>query len=142
MRKSLAAPVGAALVLALLGACSQPASQTAANTADATAGAASDTAAMTTDAAGAAAAPGGVVSAPQSPQNDAVNADANTGDRSQTPGSNSFTEAQARGQIENAGYTDVSALTKSPDGMWMGKAKKDGKSMDVSADFKGAVSAK
>ena len=136
MRTSTAAPW--VVALALLGACSKPANQaadTTANAADATA----DTAATATDNAADA---GGVMSAPQSPQNDAVNMDANTNEMTQTPGSNSFTESQARGQIENAGYTNVTGLTKGADGMWTGKAMKDGKTMDVSVDFKGAVAAK
>ncbi len=138
MHRSMVAPLGAAMLLAALGACSKPASETANQTADATANAASNTA----DAASGAAAPGGAVSAPPSPQNDAVNTDANTQDAGLTPGSNSFTEGQAKGHIENAGYTDVSGLTKTPEGLWTGKAMKDGKSMDVSLDFKGVVSAK
>lgn len=146
MRKSLAAPIGAALVIGLLGACSKPASQTAGDAADATANAASnaasDAAAATSDAAATAAQPGGVVSAPQGPKNDPVNADANTGETNLTKGSNSFTEGQARGHIENAGYTNVSALTKTPDGLWTGQAMKDGKSVAVSLDFKGVVTAK
>lgn len=89
-----------------------------------------------------AAAPGGAVSAPQAPGNGAVNADANKNDASQTPGSNSFTETQAREHLKNAGYSDVSGLTKTADGLWMGKAAKGGKTMDVSVDFKGAISAK
>jgi hypothetical protein len=149
MHKAIYAPIGVAMALGLLGACSKPASQTAADTADATTGAAatagdaaSNAAATTADAAAGVAAPGGAVSAPASPQNDAVNSDANVNDTSQTPGSNSFTESQAKSHIESAGYTDVSTLTKTADGLWIGKAKKAGKTMDVSLDFKGAVTAK
>ena len=118
--------IGAALSLALLGGCSKPADTAA------------DTAAATSDAA----APGGVVSAPPSPQNDAVNTDANTTETIPSEGSNSFTEGQARGHIENAGYADVTGLTKTADGMWTGRATKAGKTTDVSVDFKGAVTAK
>ena len=57
-------------------------------------------------------------------------------------GANSFTEGQARDHIEKAGYTGVTALTKTPDGMWTGTATKGGKSATVSVDFKGAVTAK
>lgn len=77
-----------------------------------------------------------------SPQNDPINTDTNKTEAAQTPGSSSFTEAQAKGHMENAGYTDVSGLTKTPDGFWTASAKKDGKSVQVSLDFKGAVSAK
>jgi hypothetical protein len=126
-------PLAATLSLALLGACSKPAPATvdeaAATTADATATAA----AGPTD-------PGGAVSPPQA--NGAVNTDANTTATDVAPASNSFTEGQAKGHIENAGYSDVTGLTKTPDGMWTAKAKKDGKTLDVAVDFKGAVTAR
>lgn len=135
MNKTIAAPAAAALALALgLAACNQPASTTADQAGDAAAGAAADASAGATD-------PGGAVSPPPAAPNDAVNADANTGDTSQSAASNSFTEDQARGHIENAGYTNVSPLTKTADGLWTGTATKDGKSTSVSVDFKGAVSA-
>ena len=131
MRIALGAPLGVAITLALLGACSKPASETADA---ATADAASATAA--------AADAGGVVSPPPSTANDPINADANLNDASQAAASNSFTEGQAKGHFENAGYTNVTGLTKTADGMWTAKAMKGGKSMDVSLDFKGAVTAK
>ena len=74
------------------------------------------------------------------PRNDAINADANTTETTQTPGASSFTEDQARGQITNAGYTDVTELKQNEQGMWEGKAMKDGASANVSVDYKGAVS--
>ena len=134
MRTRICALAGAALSITMLAACSKPAETPTA--------AASDATAVTADAAGNVADPGGAVSPPPANGNEAVNAEANTTDASQSPGSNSFTESQARGQIENAGYSDVSGLTKSADGMWTGKAMKSGKSMNVSVDFKGAVSTK
>lgn len=134
MRTRICALAGAALSITMLAACSKPAETPVA--------AASDATAVTADAAGNVADPGGAVSPPPANGNEAVNAEANTTDASQSPGSNSFTESQARGQIENAGYSDVSGLTKSADGMWTGKAMKSGKSMNVSVDFKGAVSTK
>ena len=129
-------PLAVAVPLVLLIACSKPASQTAADAG----GAAANAAGNATDAAANAAAPGGAVSPPES--NGAVNTDANAEQANVKAGSNSFTEGQARGHIENAGYTDVTALTKTSDGLWVGKAKKDGKTFDVALDFKGAVSAK
>jgi len=126
-------PLAATLSLALLGACSKPAPATvdeaAATTADATATAAAGPAD-----------PGGAVSPPQA--NGAVNTDANATATDVAAASNSFTEGQAKGHIENAGYTNVTGLTKTPDGMWTAKATKDGKSMDVAVDFKGAVTAR
>ena len=54
-------------------------------------------------------------------------------------GANSFTEGQARGHIENSGYTNVTALSKDADGVWHGSAMKGGKTYNVSLDFKGNV---
>ena len=134
MRTRTYAVTAAALLMTALAACSKPAETPADVAADATA--------VTADATASVAAPGGAVSPLPANGNEAVNADANTMDASQSPGSNSFTEMQARGHIENAGYSDVTALTKTTDGMWTGKAMKSGKSMTVTVDFKGAVSAK
>jgi len=85
---------------------------------------------------------GGPVSPPSSAKNDPINTDKNKTEAAQTPGSTSFTEGQAKAHIKKAGYTDVSSLTKTSDGFWTGHAKKGGKSVQVSVDYKGAVSAK
>ena len=138
MRTSIGALTGVALSIAGLGACSKPAE----NAAEATAAAPDATAAAASDAGTGAMAAGGAVSPPPANGNEAVNPDGNTADASQSPGSNSFTEGQARGHIENAGYTEVTGLTKTSEGLWTGKAKKDGKTTDVSVDFKGAVTAR
>ena len=63
------------------------------------------------------------------------------GNNSNTPvaGANSFTEGQAKSRIESQGYSNVSGLTKDANGVWRGKAQKDGKAMDVSLDFQGNV---
>lgn len=145
MRVRSAALVSMLIAAGALSACSKPASDTqdsAQATASDAASGATNAASGATDAAAGATDAGGAVSPPSSPQNDAVNTDANKSETTQTPGSNSFTEGQAKGHIENAGYTDVTDLTKTPEGMWTGKAKKDGKTVQVSVDFKGAVSAK
>ena len=126
-------PLAATLSLALLGACSKPAPAAVDEAAATTAAATTDAAAGPTD-------PSGAVSPPQA--NGAVNTDANATATDVAPASNSFTEGQAKGHIENAGYTNVTGLTKTPDGMWTAKATKDGKSMDVAVDFKGAVTAR
>jgi len=125
MKTNLIAPLGMAVAMTLTAAaCQKPASQTAA---DATAAAAP---ANATD-------PGGAVSPAAS--NGAVNADANTTNPAVAPASNSFTEGEAKGHIEHAGYSDVSNLQKTKDGLWTATAKKDGKSVGVTVDFKGAV---
>ena len=54
-------------------------------------------------------------------------------------GANSFTEGQAKSRIESMGYSNISALIKDEDGVWRGKAEKDGKLVDVSLDFQGNV---
>ena len=133
MKSSHLLPIAATLSLALLGACSKPAPATVDE-------ATSTTAAATADAAAGPTEPGGAVSPPAA--NGAVNTDANVTATDTAAASNSFTEGQAKGHIENAGYSNVTGLTKTPDGMWTAKASKDGKTMDVAVDFKGAVTAR
>jgi hypothetical protein len=135
MHRPLILSLAAVLSLSV-SACSKPASQTAANANAATANAADATATSAANATDA----GGAVSPPEA--NGAVNADANKGATDTAAASNSFTEGQAKGHIENAGYTDVSDLNKTADGLWTAKAKKAGKSVDVAVDFKGAVTTK
>jgi protein CpxP len=55
------------------------------------------------------------------------------------PGSNSFTESQARSKIEQAGYQNVTDLKKDDQGIWRGKAQKGGQTVSVGLDFKGNV---
>ena len=57
-------------------------------------------------------------------------------------GANSFTEGQAKSRIESNGYANVSELRKDDQGVWRGKAMKDGKSVSVSLDFQGNVTAR
>jgi hypothetical protein len=54
-------------------------------------------------------------------------------------GANSFTEGQAKSRIESSGYGNVSELRKDDQGVWRGKAMKDGKAVSVSLDFQGNV---
>lgn len=54
-------------------------------------------------------------------------------------GANSFTEGQAKSRIESQGFTNVSGLTKDDQGIWRGKAAKDGRNVSVSLDFHGDV---
>ncbi len=54
-------------------------------------------------------------------------------------GANSFTEGQAKSRIESNGYANVGDLRKDDQGVWRGKAMKDGKSVNVSLDFQGNV---
>ncbi|HXA39930.1 MAG TPA: hypothetical protein VNW53_13100 [Phenylobacterium sp.] len=135
MKSLSTAPIAAAIALSLLGACSKPATPVAD-----TANAANTATANAADATANAASGGGVVSPPQS--NGAVNTDANKTSADVASASNSFTQGQAKGHIENAGYTDVGNLVKTPDGMWTATAKMSGKPVSVTVDFKGAVTAK
>lgn len=78
----------------------------------------------------------------QGPNNPAVNTSGPNNPGAPVAGANSFTEGQAKTRIEQAGYSDVSELKKDDSGVWRGKAKKGGTSMDVSLDFQGNVVAK
>jgi hypothetical protein len=69
------------------------------------------------------------VSSPNSPSNPGA----------PVAGANSFTEGQAKARIEARGFADVSGLSKDNDGVWRGKAVKDGQNVDVSLDFQGNV---
>jgi hypothetical protein len=55
------------------------------------------------------------------------------------PGANSFTEGQAKSRIESMGYANVASLAKDANGIWRGKAMKDGRAVNVSLDFQGNV---
>jgi putative membrane protein len=55
------------------------------------------------------------------------------------PGANSFTEDQAQDRIEDAGYSNVSKLTKDDQGIWRGQASKDGKSIPIALDYQGNI---
>ena len=55
-------------------------------------------------------------------------------------GANSFTEGQAKDRaIGYGGVDSVSGLKKDDDGIWRGKATRDGKPVEIAVDFKGNV---
>ncbi len=54
-------------------------------------------------------------------------------------GANSFTMSQARNRIESEGYKNVNDLTKDNNGVWHGKAQKNGTTTTVWLDYKGNV---
>jgi hypothetical protein len=56
-------------------------------------------------------------------------------------GANSFTEGQARKLLESQGYADVSPLVNDSQGIWRGTAMSGSKTVRVSVDYKGNVSA-
>ena len=55
------------------------------------------------------------------------------------PGSNSFTEGQARSRIEDAGFADVTDLNKDDQGIWRGRAVRGGSPTTVALDYQGNV---
>src|SRR3979411_800196 len=57
-------------------------------------------------------------------------------------GAQSFPEGQAKSRIESNGFSNVAELRKDDQGVWRGKAVKDGKSVTVSLDFQGNVTAR
>lgn len=73
------------------------------------------------------------------PGNPAVNRSEGNNPGSPVAGRNSFTEGQAKSRIESSGYKDVTDLKKDDNGVWRGKAQKDGKSVNVGLDFQGNV---
>ena len=79
---------------------------------------------------------------PNAPQNSAVKSPRDMKPGAPAAGHNSFTMSQAKGHIEKSGYTDVMGLAKDKDGLWQGKAVKDGKSVGVSLDYQGNVTSK
>jgi hypothetical protein len=54
-------------------------------------------------------------------------------------GANSFTEGQARSRIEAAGFATVTDLQKDDQGVWRGRATRNGAAAAVSLDFQGNV---
>ena len=76
------------------------------------------------------------------PGTPAVATPATTNTSAPIKGANSFTEAQAKARIGEAGYSDVSALTKDGNGVWRGKATRSGATSDVSLDYQGNVAPK
>lgn len=57
-------------------------------------------------------------------------------------GHSSFTEGQAKGRIEKAGYTNVTGLKKLDSGAWQGTAMKDSKTTTVTLDYKGDITSR
>jgi hypothetical protein len=68
---------------------------------------------------------------------------ATTSANASTPakGANSFTMGEAKSHLEKNGFSSVSDLTKDTDGVWRGKAQKDGSATSVWLDYKGNVGA-
>ena len=73
------------------------------------------------------------------PQNPAVKGMHDNNSAMPVAGANSFTMSEAKSQIEAKGYTRVADLKKDKDGIWHGKAMKDGASVPVTVDYQGNV---
>jgi len=75
------------------------------------------------------------------PQNSAINSPDSSNRQVTAPvsGRNSFTEGEAKSRIEKMGFSNVSNLNKDDNGVWRGRAMKDGKTVDVSVDYQGNV---
>jgi hypothetical protein len=57
------------------------------------------------------------------------------------PGANSFTEDQVRSRLEAQGLTNVTELRKDDQGIWRGKATRNGQQVSVALDYKGTIQA-
>ena len=75
------------------------------------------------------------------PQNSAINSPDSSNRQVTAPvsGRNSFTEGEAKSRIEKMGFSNVTNLKKDDNGVWRGRATKDGKTVDVSLDYQGNV---
>jgi hypothetical protein len=75
------------------------------------------------------------------PQNSAINTESSSNRQVAAPvaGANSFTEGEAKSRIEKMGFANVSDLLKDDNGIWRGRAMKDGQMVDVSLDYQGNV---
>ena len=75
------------------------------------------------------------------PQNSAINSSDSSNRQATAPvaGRNSFTEGEAKSRIEKMGFSNISNLKKDDNGVWRGRATKDGKTVDVSLDYQGNV---
>ena len=51
----------------------------------------------------------------------------------------SFTESQAKGRLEENGYSNVGKLTKDDNGVWKGPATHAGTQVTVSVDYRGNI---
>ncbi len=54
-------------------------------------------------------------------------------------GANSFTEGQARARIGDAGFADVQGLRLDEQGIWRGRAMRNGQQTGVALDYQGSV---
>src|SRR5947208_15917216 len=73
------------------------------------------------------------------PQNPAISGSTSKQVEAPVKGRNSFTEGEAKSRIEKNGFSNVSGLAKDDNGVWRGKAMKNGQQVNVSLDYQGNV---
>ena len=73
------------------------------------------------------------------PSNPAVRTEKGNTAAAPVAGANSFTEGEAKSRIEARGFANVAELKKDDQGIWRGKAMRNGRSVDVALDFQGNV---
>ncbi len=56
-------------------------------------------------------------------------------------GANSFTESQAKGRFEAAGFSGVQGLSKDEAGFWRARGTRNGMATDLAMDFHGHIAA-
>jgi opacity protein-like surface antigen len=76
---------------------------------------------------------------PNAPANSALKSPHQMKEGAPAAGHNSFTRSQAKGRIEKAGFTEVTRLTKTRQGLWTGRAMQDGHRVTVVMDYQGNV---
>ena len=54
-------------------------------------------------------------------------------------GPSSFTADDAKAKFESQGFREITELKKNNDGVWIGKAQRDGDSFEVALDFEGNI---
>ncbi len=57
------------------------------------------------------------------------------------PGANSFTEDQVRSRFAAQGLMNITDLRKDDQGIWRGKAMRNGQQVSVALDYKGTIQA-
>jgi len=77
--------------------------------------------------------------AAEGPSNPAIRTEEGNNAAQPVAGANSFTEGEAKSRIEARGFANVTELNKDDQGVWRGKAMRDGMSVDVALDFQGNV---
>jgi uncharacterized protein YdeI (BOF family) len=76
------------------------------------------------------------------PQNPAISGSTTKQVEAPVKGRNSFTEGEAKSRLEKDGYSNVSQLKKDDDGVWRGRAMRDGRQVEVSLDYQGNIVAR